>query len=53
MAMDQIDAAEKSYAMALELNPSLRRSKSFKVWFHIDVLLIHKFIKDVVSPFLV
>ncbi|CDP20474.1 unnamed protein product [Coffea canephora] len=30
MAMDQIDAAEKSYAMALELEPSLRRSKSFK-----------------------
>lgn len=30
MAMDQIDAAQKSYAMALDLEPSLRRSKSFK-----------------------
>ncbi|CAI9113324.1 OLC1v1013901C1 [Oldenlandia corymbosa var. corymbosa] len=30
MAMDQIDSAEKSYAMALDFEPSLRRSKSFK-----------------------
>ncbi|KAF3671519.1 putative WW domain-containing oxidoreductase-like [Capsicum annuum] len=30
MALDQVDAAEKSYSMALELDPSFRRSKSFK-----------------------
>ncbi|XP_058193768.1 uncharacterized protein LOC131310644 isoform X1 [Rhododendron vialii] len=30
MAMEQFDAAERSYAMALELDPSIRRSKSFK-----------------------
>lgn len=30
MAADQVDAAEKSYSMALELDPSIRRSKSFK-----------------------
>ncbi|KAI8528585.1 hypothetical protein RHMOL_Rhmol12G0159400 [Rhododendron molle] len=30
MAMEQFDAAERSYAMALELNPSIRCSKSFK-----------------------
>ena len=52
MTMDQIDAAEKSYAMALELEPSLRRSKSFKVWCHLDVL-VHMFIKDVLWPYLV
>ncbi|KAI3464202.1 hypothetical protein Pfo_020865 [Paulownia fortunei] len=30
MAMDQFDAAEESYSIALDLNPSVRRSKSFK-----------------------
>lgn len=30
MAMEQFDAAENSYSMALELDPSVRRSKSFK-----------------------
>ncbi|XP_009779983.1 uncharacterized protein LOC107779875 isoform X2 [Nicotiana tabacum] len=30
MAADQVDAADKSYSMALELDPSIRRSKSFK-----------------------
>ncbi|KAL3342609.1 hypothetical protein AABB24_026568 [Solanum stoloniferum] len=30
MALDHVDAAEKSYSMALELDPSIRRSKSFK-----------------------
>ncbi|KAL3512432.1 hypothetical protein ACH5RR_025149 [Cinchona calisaya] len=30
MAMEQFDGADKSYAMALELEPSLRRSMSFK-----------------------
>lgn len=33
MAADQVDAAEKSYSMALVLDPSIRRSKSFKVQF--------------------
>lgn len=31
MAMDRFDAAEESYTIALELDPSIRRSKSFKV----------------------
>ncbi|XP_073272135.1 uncharacterized protein [Primulina huaijiensis] len=30
MAMDRFDAAEESYSIALELDPSIRRSKSFK-----------------------
>ncbi|KAL0421691.1 UNVERIFIED_CONTAM: hypothetical protein Slati_3192000 [Sesamum latifolium] len=30
MAMDQCDAAEQSYLIALDLDPSIRRSKSFK-----------------------
>ncbi|CAN4085431.1 unnamed protein product [Withania somnifera] len=30
MALDQVDAAKKSYSMALELDSSVRRSKSFK-----------------------
>lgn len=30
LAMDQFDAAEKSYATALEIDPTLRRSNSFK-----------------------
>ncbi|XAR69493.1 hypothetical protein NMG60_11001099 [Bertholletia excelsa] len=30
VAMEQFDAADKSYGMALDLDPSLRRSKSFK-----------------------
>lgn len=30
LAMDHIDAAESSYTAALEIDPSLRRSKSFK-----------------------
>ncbi|KAK6921337.1 hypothetical protein RJ641_015015 [Dillenia turbinata] len=30
MDMDQFDSAEKSYAKALEIDPSVRRSKSFK-----------------------
>uniref|UniRef100_M1AN39 TPR domain containing protein n=1 Tax=Solanum tuberosum TaxID=4113 RepID=M1AN39_SOLTU len=30
MALDHVDAAEKSYSMALQLDPSIRRSKSFK-----------------------
>lgn len=29
--MDQLEAAEESYAMALETDPSLRRSKAFRV----------------------
>ncbi|KAK4362659.1 hypothetical protein RND71_017900 [Anisodus tanguticus] len=39
MALDQVDAAEKSYSMALELDPSIRRSKSFKVQFMFVVVL--------------
>lgn len=31
MAMDQFEAAEESYSIALELEPSIRRSRSFKV----------------------
>ncbi|KAM7265226.1 hypothetical protein ACFE04_002909 [Oxalis oulophora] len=31
MSMDQYDAAEKSYSTCLEIDPSLRRSKSFKL----------------------
>lgn len=31
MVMDQFDAAEESYSSALDLDPSIRRSKSFKV----------------------
>lgn len=31
MAMDKFDAAEESYSIALELEPTLRRVKSFKV----------------------
>ncbi|KAL5749262.1 hypothetical protein ACOSP7_023865 [Xanthoceras sorbifolium] len=30
LAMDQYDASEKSYATCLEIDPSIRRSKSFK-----------------------
>ncbi|KAG8388495.1 hypothetical protein BUALT_Bualt02G0131600 [Buddleja alternifolia] len=30
MAMDQYDAAQESYSIALDLDPSIRRSKSFK-----------------------
>lgn len=30
LAMDQFDLAEKSYLTALEMDPSIRRSKSFK-----------------------
>lgn len=37
--MEQFDAAERSYAMALELDPSIRRSKSFKVSLLSDVPL--------------
>lgn len=32
LAMDQLDLAEKSYSIALEIDPSIRRSKSFKVY---------------------
>ncbi|XP_047264878.1 uncharacterized protein LOC107864509 isoform X1 [Capsicum annuum] len=32
MALDQVDAAEKSYSMALEIDPSIRHSKSFKLF---------------------
>lgn len=31
MARDQLDAAEMAYSAALKIDPSLRRSKSFKV----------------------
>lgn len=31
MAIEQFDDAEESYSKALELDPSIRRSKSFKV----------------------
>lgn len=31
MSIGKLDAAKKSYSIALELDPSLRRSKSFKV----------------------
>lgn len=31
MAMDKFDAAEESYSIALDLEPSIRRAKSFKV----------------------
>ncbi|MDX6843396.1 tetratricopeptide repeat protein, partial [Hafnia paralvei] len=31
LAMDQFDEAEKLYSLALEIDPSLWRSKSFKV----------------------
>lgn len=42
MAMEQFEAAGDSYSMALELDPSIRRSKSFKVitffcWFLVEV----------------
>ncbi|XP_059647193.1 uncharacterized protein LOC132293659 [Cornus florida] len=30
MAMDQFDEVEKSYSMAIDLDPSIRRTKSFK-----------------------
>ncbi|CAK7327909.1 unnamed protein product [Dovyalis caffra] len=30
MAMEEYDAAEKSYSMCLQIDPSIRRSKSFK-----------------------
>lgn len=33
MAIEQFDGAEESYSKALELDPSIRRSKSFKVLF--------------------
>lgn len=39
MALDHVDAAERSYSMALELDPSIRRSKSFKVQFMFVVIL--------------
>ncbi|EOY21630.1 Tetratricopeptide repeat-containing protein isoform 2 [Theobroma cacao] len=31
LAMDQYDAAQKSYSTCLEIDPSIRRSKSFKI----------------------
>lgn len=31
MAIENFDGAGESYSMALELDPSIRRSKSFKV----------------------
>lgn len=31
LAMEQLDLAEKSYLTALEIDPSIRRSRSFKV----------------------
>ncbi|KAF4394223.1 hypothetical protein F8388_005857 [Cannabis sativa] len=37
LAMNQFNAAEKSYLTALGIDPSIRRSKSFKVLFYILV----------------
>jgi len=34
MAMEEYDAAEKSYSTCLQIDPSIRRSKSFKVYFN-------------------
>lgn len=34
LAMEEWDAAEKAYSAALQLDPSIRRSKSFKVYLH-------------------
>lgn len=34
LAMDQFDDAGKSYSTCLELDPSIRRSKSFRVLFN-------------------
>ena len=34
MAMEEYDAAEKSYLTCLQIDPSIRRSKSFKVYFN-------------------
>lgn len=31
MAMEQYDAAEKSYSMCLQIDPTIRSSKAFKV----------------------
>ena len=39
MAMDQFDAAKKSYAMAVEFDPSIYRSRSFKISFISNVLM--------------
>lgn len=47
MAMDQIDAAENSYSVALDLDPSIRRSKSFKVHTQFSI----SFVVDIVYPF--
>jgi len=33
MEMEQFDEAEKSYSMSLQIDPSIRRSRSFKVLF--------------------
>lgn len=38
MAMEQFDAAGNSYSMALDLDPSIRRSKSFKVFIHFLII---------------
>ena len=35
MAMDQFVSAEKSYLTSLQKDPSIRRSKSFKVSFYL------------------
>lgn len=36
LAMDNFDSAEISYSTALQIDPSLRRSKSFKVLIHLS-----------------
>lgn len=41
MAMDQFEAAEESYSIALELEPSIRRSRSFKVYSAFTNLIKH------------
>lgn len=37
LAMDKFDSAEISYSTALEIDPSIRRSKSFKVLIHLSL----------------
>lgn len=38
MAMNQFNKAEEAYSIALDLEPSIRRSKSFKVLLTFGIL---------------
>jgi hypothetical protein len=42
LSMDQFDSAENSYLTCLEIDPLIRRSKSFKVAFYLmqDLIFI-------------